>query len=401
MIPAKLLKALLVGRYSAVLRALYLARLCQTMPHTYRRYRKLPSANRKSFASVIWDLFKYTRYIPNDPRFIIRPKRVFDEYCKERIFLKGNDLSDYILQREWGYLHRWYLKLYPEWANLLSLKKRTADFFSRQGIHTPRQWGYLSKNGHTLVWHSMPDGRQETLMEVLAHESSLFFKPEGGAKGAGCFVLSQKDGQLCLNGQACTEEQIAAKVPENRELLAETYVQQHPALSSLYPHSLNTLRLITVADKSGHVQFIRGFLRLGVGTSRVDNWYAGGLVIRVDEDGVLHGKGIYLDYTKPDEERHPDTGIEFEGYSLPMFDQAVAMVEKAHQCCKELPLIGWDVATTERGPLLVEANTLSGVVQGVTGGFRKYMNRELLPRVLETRAQCVRQGMEWDMSQHI
>lgn len=399
MIPRSFTKSLQVGRHGLLLRVMYLCRLVQIWPAVHSVYAKLPPDNRKPLLRIAWDLIAYVRYIPNDPRLVFHPERIFDEYCKERIYLRNNRISEYILQCEWSYLYKWYLRLCPNLWDLLKSKKATAEYFASRGVRTPRQWGYLSKAGKTLAWRSMPDGRQETLKDVMAHELTLFFKPEGGLRGAGCFVLSLVGDDLCVNGEKSTEEQVADMVPENVELLGETFVAQHAALAALFPHSLNTLRLVTVSDGSGNVRCIRRFLRLGVGESKVDNWYAGGLVIGVDENGVLHGKGIYLDYTKPDEARHPDTGIEFEGYRLPMFEQAVAMVVEAHGHCTELPLVGWDVATTGQGPLLVEANALSGVVQGVTGGFRKLMNEELLPRVLEARSEYLQGGEPLDIAQ--
>ena len=183
---------------------------------------------------------------------------------------------------------------------------------------------------------------------------------------------------------------IAKNIVDGTDLLCEACVEQHPDLSAIFPYSLNTMRLITICDEHGNVRFERGFLRVGTGQSRVDNWYAGGLAIGLTSKGKLKGKGVYLDFKKPDEAIHPDTGIMFNGYQIPMFKEAVDLVLEAHSHCKELPLIGWDIATTLDGPVLIEANLLSGTVQAVTGGFRKNLDSDLLSRSLMARQEVLK-----------
>src|SRR5690606_10909580 len=55
-------------------------------------------------------------------------------------------------------------------------------------------------------------------------------------------------------------------------------------------------------------------------------------------------------------EHHPDTGVCFEGFTLPYWNDTTNLVLRAHQAFPELGVIGWDVAITEQGPVLIEAN---------------------------------------------
>jgi hypothetical protein len=50
---------------------------------------------------------------------------------------------------------------------------------------------------------------------------------------------------------------------------------------------------------------------------------------------------------------HPDTGVRFEGHAVPFYEEAVAL-------CRRF-LIGWDVAITPRGPLILEPNLFPGL----------------------------------------
>jgi hypothetical protein len=56
-------------------------------------------------------------------------------------------------------------------------------------------------------------------------------------------------------------------------------------------------------------------------------------------------------------QEHPDTGIRFEGRTVPFYDDAVALCRRAHfALAPDLFVIGWDVAITPRGPVTLEAN---------------------------------------------
>ena len=69
------------------------------------------------------------------------------------------------------------------------------------------------------------------------------------------------------------------------------------------------------------------------------------MVFRPDKD---------LNYTK--QEQHPDTNLVFDGWKIPFYEDAVELIKKAHRLFPLLQTIGWDVAITEDGPVLVEGN---------------------------------------------
>ena len=55
---------------------------------------------------------------------------------------------------------------------------------------------------------------------------------------------------------------------------------------------------------------------------------------------------------------HPDSGVRVEGQSL-WFDESSQICRDAHaRLCPGVPIVGWDVALSELGPVLVEANAV-------------------------------------------
>ena len=154
--------------------------------------------------------------------------------------------------------------------------------------------------------------------------------------------------------------------------IVEQQVHQHENLSAIYPKSVNTIRLVTIYDKKNFSKF-SAILRCGNHTSgNVDNICHGGLGIGINDNGTLKKyTHAYNDSTNA-LVRHPDSGLIFEGYKLPFYEEAVAMALHAHTYFPQLPSIGWDLAITPTGPIFLEANADWGlpIMQMCNGGLR-------------------------------
>jgi hypothetical protein len=69
--------------------------------------------------------------------------------------------------------------------------------------------------------------------------------------------------------------------------------------------------------------------------------------------------------------RHPDTGVLLDGHRLPGLADATAMACAFHREIGGLHTIGWDLALTGGGPMIVEANAHwgEGIHLTVESGF--------------------------------
>jgi hypothetical protein len=89
---------------------------------------------------------------------------------------------------------------------------------------------------------------------------------------------------------------------------------------------------------------------------------AGGLIAAVDLPlGVL---GVACKgYGGGDHAVHPVTGAAIAGRMLPDWPAAKGLVRRAHvEAFADYALIGWDVALTPDGPVLIEGNGKPGVL---------------------------------------
>lgn len=166
---------------------------------------------------------------------------------------------------------------------------------------------------------------------------------------------------------------------QNRIYLEEL-VKQHPDMNVLCPASVNTLRFMTYNDKGTPILLWTG-LRVGNGVNPVDNFHSQGMGVKIDMDtGKLVGVAINKDNVEFT--AHPTTGMVFEGFQIPCFEQARKMVMEACLRSDKILMIGWDVAISENGPLIIEANRWPGfdLVQVLDDRGRMDIVRDVLRR---------------------
>lgn len=144
-----------------------------------------------------------------------------------------------------------------------------------------------------------------------------------------------------------------------KQLLVEQCIKQHPDMNKLYYKSVNTLRMFTFYN-NGQAHFLQAILKIGNG-GVVDNFSSGGMYTYVDETGKVYAEAI--DQMDNKYYKHPISNETIVGFKVPMFREAVDLVKEAAKVVPEMGYIGWDVAISEDGPVLVEGNCYPGVFQ--------------------------------------
>lgn len=91
----------------------------------------------------------------------------------------------------------------------------------------------------------------------------------------------------------------------------------------------------------------------------VDNFHAGGVAAKVDMRTGTLGRATDVGM-RPDigwRDRHPDTDAQITGRVLPLWAETRELATRAHAAFPDRLLIGWDVAITRDGPMLIEGNS--------------------------------------------
>ena len=140
------------------------------------------------------------------------------------------------------------------------------------------------------------------------------------------------------------------------KFIVQKTVRQHKELSAINPLAVNTIRMVTVYDGK-NIKVLSAALRCGSKASGfVDNFSNGGGAVLIGENGRLEKYGLRFKGVPTCTECHPDTGFRFAGYQVPYYDEAVALAKKAHAFLYASCAIGWDIAITETGPVIIEGN---------------------------------------------
>ena len=190
----------------------------------------------------------------------------------------------------------------------------------------------------------------EQMEEFIRDQDFIFAKPNHSTCGDGIEKLRVAD----FKSAADILEYIRKKdLP-----ILEHPLAQHPEMARLHPESVNTMRILTdlVGDKV-YIPYI--VVKMGRGGGYCDNSGQGGILCRVDtETGKI--MSVATDDYFNIFEKHPDTGIEFKGYQIPMFKEAVEMAREAAHVVPQMRHVGWDVAITPDGPAIIEGNETPG-----------------------------------------
>ena len=197
----------------------------------------------------------------------------------------------------------------------------------------------------------------EQFCETFKETERVMYKPIAGHRGYGVEAIY-------LTPE--TMKDIYDRLVTYPEGVVEAFIKQHPEMCKLSPTSVNSLRFVTFSSNKKPVtpdgkmmDIAYSIVRFGREGAIVDNLHSGGMVANVDlETGCLATDGA--DRNGDMWITHPDTGVTIKGFKIPYFEEAREMVKEAIATRKVEGYIGWDIAISENGPMLLEVNDRPG-----------------------------------------
>jgi hypothetical protein len=177
---------------------------------------------------------------------------------------------------------------------------------------------------------------------------TLVMKDRWGQGGEKIRILSGfKDKEECL-------QTIRGLVNNPSAYLYESHLLQHPLLAQVYPHVINSVKVLTCIHQQ-RVDIWVVMLSLGT-QAHVDNFTQEGLALAVNAQGVVCQPATYLDPDRPLLTHHPHTDHPLLGFQIPFFEETLNLCRKAAKALPETVTVSWDVAIQPDGPCLIEAN---------------------------------------------
>lgn len=343
--------------------------------------RKRARGNVKGLAAVVADMLNLVwRQFGLAVMLKFSPEDFVEEYFMERIHMRGNKVEDYTLDCE-AIRILWLSNVRQlKRMELLGNKESCWHYLHDNGVRTTGRLGTLVPAQGDLAWQR-PDGTTGCLENLFEQHPLVFVKPADGCKGQLCNRLSRTEcGGYALGSRELAREELLELV--NRPLLVEEVVVNHEEVARFHPGSLNTIRFITMRDENGGIYLEKAIFRMGVGEMDVDNLSLGGIGVEVLPDGTLAEWGHYFDACTPSSTEHPDSHIAFSGVGMPFYRECVDMSLQVHRMNPKLNRIGFDIAVTPDGPVLVEINPFSQTFQAWKGGVRKMLHTRYLEQAL-------------------
>ncbi len=267
----------------------------------------------------------------------------------------------YYLGTRYGNLIRLSKVLHkPENVSIISNKLLFAFHLERHGLETPKMVAYNLGSRFFYKEKCHEIGTKADLLKFFENTFSdrkvdaLFVRPYSLYGGDGIFKLRATDFADTLDAHF-------EHFMKGGFIITECIVQ-HPQIAKIHNSSVNSIRFLTYIDDTKEVQIVSAFMRFGTGSRIIDNACAGGFFIGIDmPSGRLKEKGYRLAlYSGKEVFEHPDSKFKLEGFEIPYFKEACDLVKKAVQHIPDR-LIGWDVAISTNGPVIIEANEGPGL----------------------------------------
>lgn len=192
----------------------------------------------------------------------------------------------------------------------------------------------------------------------------LFIKPAFGKGGSGAERWHKIGERIYRNthGVQVDEESLLRHIEElssAEPFFIQPAVSNCRELSDLGAGALCTARVVSIRNEAGDFEVTHAAFRMSVNpASPVDNFHAGGVAAAVDIETGRLGSATDIGHSSKSKwhDRHPYSGVQIVGRTLPMWRDVVDLAMRAHRVFNDYAVVGWDIAFLDDGPCLVEGN---------------------------------------------
>ena len=285
---------------------------------------------------------------------------MFELYRPENWPRAGGYLTRYETKNGLLKLLTWQL---PDYENRTTLDDKLvfAAFCKEIGVPTPPLLG-IARDG-VLTFEAGAESRLD---------QDLFIKPvkSKGSRGIEIFETIAPGRYRDEAGLQIDRATLVTRVAERSKtgaLMVQRRLSNHPAIADLADQSLMAIRVITCLDRDAAGQqkgaiityaFIRIITRL---EPRWPVTFELGIGIDLATGCLAPATGDKHKSLLCWWDVHPVTGAHVTGRPMPHWEEIKAIALQAHNASQGRLLVGWDIAVTPDGPLLLEGNSYPDV----------------------------------------
>lgn len=208
-------------------------------------------------------------------------------------------------------------------------------------------------------------GQVEMRCRSTELEVDLFCKRQRGMGATGSFTYRYMSPGTYIDGNG-REVNLAAVLKElkchsmKHPLLVQAWLRNHSNIADLALDSLLTIRVVTVIDERGKPEITLAMLRLLAKLEPQwkylpDEEYAAPIDLSTGELGLFTGDNLRTSHLRY--ENHLVTGAKIKGRILEEWPTIGDAALAAHAAFPHRTVVGWDIALTDAGPIVLEGNT--------------------------------------------
>ena len=300
-------------------------------------------------------------------------------YFEYRLFdrrLTWAEKSSYIGDTPAGNQRLWKLLTPDHYQTLFANKLIFQGFFASMGLPLPELYGvYDAELGHTAKGESLKSASDlRRWMETFPGEG-LVVKPIWGGAGHQILILAGRAaGDRCtfvtLDGHRYGPERLAqfmvATQPKSRRrdsllanlpgaFLLQERLKPHRQLAEFIGPTLCTVRVQSIIALGGQPRLVAAVFKIQPEPIGVDHMTRGAVGCWVD----LASGTITRGRTRRGYEEAaliPGTDTSFIGFQLPEWENVKELALRSAAAFPWARSIGWDIAITDRGAVLIEGN---------------------------------------------
>ncbi len=257
-----------------------------------------------------------------------------------------------------------------DWIPLVQNKSLFYNYCIKNEIPVPKFIGLFYKHNSGVIFNELKiiETKNEWINYFQNYVPDVFvIKPSDGEYGKGVNVLVKKGSSFYnYKRKNFTAEELynyMNSFPNYNSFIIQERITNCSEIRNLSnSNTLQNLRLNTHIDKNGKVHIIAATMKIAVGENDIDNLEFGltGNVLAILS--VQSGRILdVIQYNFAEHKinlikDHPITGKQLVNFEIPLWKDCCTLIKET--AIKFFPLrnIGWDVAVTENGPVIIEGN---------------------------------------------
>ena len=206
------------------------------------------------------------------------------------------------------------------------------------------------------------DGDDEAFRNFFAKHRRVIIKPEEASRGKGIFAADLDKGD--------TVDAVLGRMKGDagnwHSYMVEEMVRESAELRQ-FNDSVNTVRVATFRNAEG-TRILFNHFRCGREGSVTDNTGSGGMFTAIDT-GTGTCTTTFMDKDCRRYAEHPDSHVPIVGFRLPEWDELLKLVYELAEVVPEQKYVGWDLAHTDEGWVMIEGNDRAQFGTQIPGQF--------------------------------